>query len=139
MKQDFIKKDEKIKNVFYYQEFTQDDIDILNFYTEENPELSSIEWLFSTNSIYTHIGEKDGVIYGLLTGEFLECLNVDLINLPFELLRLNYFQEKKDKFKEDCRYFSHIEEYRQNLIYYIDFCKKNKFILTHEYLSWVEK
>lgn len=138
MKLEFIKKDKKIANVFYYQEFTKDDIDILNFYTEENPQLLSIEWLFSTNSIYTHIGEKNGIIYGLLTGEFLECLNVDLINLPFELLRLTYFQENKDKFKEDCKYFSHIEEYRQDLIYYRDFCKINNFQVNHECLSWIE-
>lgn len=137
MKVEFIKQDEKIANVFCYQEFTKDDIDILNFYTEENHELLSIEWLFSTNSIYTHIGEKNGIVYGLLTGEFLECLNVDLINLPFELLHLTYFQENKDKFKEYCKYFSHIEEYRQDLIYYINFCKKNNFIINHNCLSWI--
>ncbi len=100
--------------------------------------MNSIEWIFSTNSIYTHIGIKNNIVYGLLTGEFLECLNVELINLPFELLNLTYFQESKDKFQEDCKLFAHIEEYRQNLIYYVDYCKLNKLKLNHKCLKWLE-
>ncbi len=35
---DFILKNEKLKNIFKYQEFTKDDIDILNYYKENNNE-----------------------------------------------------------------------------------------------------